>query len=62
MKITVCFEDDRVATYSADEIDQLATQLEDIVNRCAPDDARTHAVYRYAMECERDFFQAAFDR
>ncbi|MBO4792948.1 MAG: TenA family protein [Deltaproteobacteria bacterium] len=53
---------DWIDTYAADEIDQLATRLEDIVNRCAPDDERTHSVYRYAMECERDFFQAAFDR
>ncbi len=48
--------------YSSREIEALARDLEALVDKYAnPADPLVAATYRYAMECERDFFQAAFD-
>ncbi|MBN1142561.1 MAG: TenA family protein [Deltaproteobacteria bacterium] len=52
---------DWIRTYSGLEIEDLAVQLEALVDKYAADDPATRGIYRYAMECERDFFQAAFD-
>lgn len=51
---------DWIATYSSDEFEPLAAQLEAIVNDYATDNALIRSTYRYAMVCERDFFQAAW--
>jgi thiaminase (transcriptional activator TenA) len=50
---------DWIATYSSPEFEQLAQQLETLVNTFTPRSADAHAVYRYAMQCEYDFFAAA---
>ncbi|MEB3267562.1 MAG: TenA family protein [Leptolyngbya sp.] len=52
---------DWVRTYSSDEFEPLAHQLEALVDRYGTDTPLAHDTYRYAMECERDFFQAAWD-
>ncbi|MBN2427139.1 MAG: TenA family protein [Deltaproteobacteria bacterium] len=53
---------DWIRTYSSHEIEELACDLEALVDKYADGrDDLVAATYRYAMECERDFFQAAFD-
>ena len=49
-----------IATYSGDEFEPLAQQLEALVDEHAKDTALIRSTYRYAMTCERDFFQAAW--
>ena len=53
---------DWIATYSSDEFKPLAKQLEELVDRYSMDSAIARSTYRYAMVCERDFFQAAWQR
>ena len=52
---------DWITTYSSDDFEPLAQQLEALVNQLSPDNALTRSTYRYAMLCERDFFQAAWE-
>ena len=52
---------DWIRTYSSQDIEELAQQLEQLADRYISDTQLVRATYRYAMECERDFFQAAFD-
>ena len=51
---------DWIKTYSSDDFEPLAAQLEAIVDDYSEDTALTRSTYRYAMTCERDFFQSAF--
>ena len=53
---------DWIDTYSSTEIEELAQLLEGLLDKCA-DSSNPLVVetYKYAMECELDFFQAAFD-
>lgn len=51
---------DWIATYSSDEFEPLAAQLETLVDEYAEDSELIRSTYRYAMVCERDFFQAAW--
>jgi thiaminase/transcriptional activator TenA len=51
-----------IHTYSSPDIEDLARQLEHLANTYASDTPQVRSTYRYAMLCERDFFQAAFDR
>jgi thiaminase/transcriptional activator TenA len=51
---------DWITTYSSSEFEPLARQLEALVDEHSPDTALTRSTYRYAMSCERDFFQAAW--
>ncbi|MEL6131505.1 MAG: TenA family protein [Cyanobacteria bacterium J06628_4] len=51
---------DWIATYSSDEFEPLAAQLEAIVDDYAEESELIRSTYRYAMVCERDFFQAAW--
>ena len=51
---------DWITTYSSDEFEPLATQLEALVDQYAEDSELIRSTYRYAMVCERDFFQAAW--
>jgi len=53
---------DWITTYSSDDFEPLAKQLESLVDRYSPDTDITRSTYRYAMVCERDFFQAAWQR
>ena len=50
-----------IRTYSSDEFEPLAQQLEAIVDAYSPDTSTSADTFRYAMECERDFFQAAWE-
>ncbi|MDA0265380.1 MAG: TenA family protein [Cyanobacteria bacterium] len=52
---------DWVATYSGDGFEVLAQQLETFVDRYSRDGEPVQMAYRYALECERDFFQAAWE-
>jgi thiaminase/transcriptional activator TenA len=52
---------DWIRTYSSQDIEDLAQQLEHLVDRYTSNTPLVRTTYRYAMECERDFFQAAFD-
>jgi thiaminase/transcriptional activator TenA len=49
-----------IETYSSDEFEPLAQQLEDLVNEQAVDSSLIRSNYRYAMECELNFFEAAW--
>ncbi len=51
---------DWITTYSGDEFEPLAQQLEALVDEHSEDTTLTRSTYRYAMTCERDFFQAAW--
>jgi len=52
---------DWIRTYSSAEFQQLAEQLESLVESYATASTLVHSTYRYAMLCERDFFQAAWE-
>ena len=51
---------DWINTYSSDEFEPLAQQLEALVEQYAEDSSLVRSTYRYAMVCERDFFEAAW--
>lgn len=51
---------DWIRTYSSPEFKQLAQNLESLANRYASATPIIHSTYRYAMLCEREFFQAAW--
>lgn len=51
---------DWIQTYSSADFAPLAQALEDLVERYASASALVHSTYRYAMLCEREFFQAAW--
>jgi len=51
---------DWIAAYSGDDFEPLAQQLESIVDEHSSDTPLTRSTYRYAMQCERDFFEAAW--
>ncbi|MFN6571270.1 TenA family protein [Dendronalium sp. ChiSLP03b] len=51
---------DWIRTYSSADFQPLAQQLESLVNNYATDNSLINSTYRYAMFCERDFFQAAW--
>ncbi|QIR37034.1 TenA family protein [Tolypothrix sp. PCC 7910] len=50
-----------IQTYSSTDFQPLAAQLEALVDSYASATALVHSTYRYAMFCERDFFQAAWE-
>lgn len=50
-----------IQTYSSIEFEQLAHQLESLIERYATLSSTAQSTYRYAMHCEHDFFQAAWD-
>jgi thiaminase/transcriptional activator TenA len=51
---------DWIRTYSSDEFEPLAQQLADLAERYATLSPIVQSTYRYAMQCELDFFQAAW--
>ncbi len=51
-----------IATYSSPEFEALAQQLEQLIERYAPATVALDQIYRYAMQCEYDFFQAAWEQ
>ena len=53
---------DWIRTYSSPEFGQLAEKLERLGDRYTTATGLVYSTYRYAMLCERDFFQAAWER
>lgn len=51
---------DWIRTYSSADFQPLAQQLEGLVENYASATPLVYSTYRYAMLCERDFFQAAW--
>ncbi|AFZ03888.1 TenA family protein [Calothrix sp. PCC 6303] len=51
---------DWIETYSSAEFAKLVQKLEGLVECYGSDGALLHSTYRYAMLCEREFFQAAW--
>ncbi len=49
-----------IRTYSSPDFTPLAQALESLVETYASDTKLVYSTYRYAMLCERDFFQAAW--
>lgn len=52
---------DWISTYNSPEFEILAKQLEGSLDRYTEPTPEVAATYRYAMLCERDFFQAAWE-
>jgi thiaminase/transcriptional activator TenA len=52
---------DWIRTYSSDEFEPLADQLAALADRYTLSSLLARSTYRYAMQCELDFFQAAWD-
>ncbi len=52
---------DWIRTYSSPEFEELARELENLADKYAGDSPLVRSTYRYAMLCERDFFQAAWE-
>ncbi|MGC9525306.1 MAG: TenA family protein [Limnospira sp.] len=52
---------DWIETYSGEDFEELAQQLETLGDRYICDRAGAESIYNYAMLCERDFFQAAWE-
>ncbi|MEM7771201.1 MAG: TenA family protein [Cyanobacteria bacterium P01_E01_bin.6] len=52
---------DWIQTYSSGEFDDLAQQLAHLANTYTSEGEAEQTAYRYAMQCELDFFQAAWD-
>jgi len=51
---------DWIRTYSSHDFEQLAEKLESLADRYTVVTPSVHSTYRYAMLCERDFFEAAW--
>ncbi|WOD38292.1 TenA family protein [Nodosilinea sp. E11] len=51
---------DWIETYSSDQFEPLAAQLETLIDTQSADTPTHHAAYRYAMDCELAFFEAAW--
>lgn len=52
---------DWIHTYSSQEFEKLAQKLESLTDHYTHITASLKSIYRYAMLCERDFFQAAWE-
>ncbi len=52
---------DWIRTYSSQEFENVAQQLESISDRYTDNIKEAESAYYYAMLCERDFFQAAWE-
>ncbi len=50
-----------IGNYSSEEFEKLAVELEDLLDSVATDTAAAHDAYRYALQCELDFFQAPLE-
>ncbi|OYD92315.1 TenA family transcriptional regulator [Nostoc sp. 'Peltigera membranacea cyanobiont' 210A] len=51
---------DWIRTYSGADFQPLTQQIENLVDNYAATNSVVYSTYRYAMFCERDFFQAAW--
>ncbi len=52
---------DWIRTYSGPEFEPLAQQLAELAQQYATPNPLTESTYRYAMQCEEAFFQAAWE-
>jgi thiaminase/transcriptional activator TenA len=50
-----------IKTYSGDEFGQLCARLESLLDEIASNSPAVHDAYRYAMQCELDFFSAPLE-
>ena len=53
---------DWIRTYSSSDFQPLTEQLENLLNTYGNNTATISSAYRYAMSCELEFFQAAWER
>ena len=53
--------EDWIKTYSGDEFKQFCDRLESLLDKVASDCASVREAYRYAMQCELDFFSAPLE-
>ena len=53
--------EDWIKTYSSDEFRQLCVRLESLLVEVASDSPFVRDAYRYAMQCELDFFSAPLE-
>ena len=51
-----------IETYSSEEFEALATELESLLDQLADGTPGVAFAYRYAMRCELDFFICAVER
>jgi thiaminase (transcriptional activator TenA) len=51
---------DWIRTYSSADFEPLVQQLAQLADRYTTPNSLARSTYRYAMECERDFFEAAW--
>ena len=52
---------DWIDAYSSDALEELTAELETVLDLCAEDGPEVREAYRYALQCEDDFFSAPFD-
>lgn len=50
-----------IETYMSDDFEALARELESLLDRLADDRQTIHDTYRYALQCEVDFFTAPME-
>lgn len=50
-----------IKTYSGDEFGQLCARLESLLDEIASNSPAVHNAYRYALQCELDFFSAPLE-
>lgn len=53
--------EDWIKTYSGDEFKELCSRLESLLDEVASDSPNVRHAYRYAMQCELDFFSAPLE-
>lgn len=53
--------EDWIRTYSSDEFKELYSRLESLLDEVASDSPAVRHAYRYAMQCELDFFSAPLE-
>jgi len=51
-----------IKTYAGDDFGQLCARLESLLDEIASNSPAVHDAYRYAMQCELDFFSAPMER
>jgi thiaminase/transcriptional activator TenA len=52
---------DWIDTYSSDDMEALTVEIEAVLDSCAEDGPPVRDAYRYALQCEADFFSAPFE-
>lgn len=52
---------DWIRTYSSDDFEELAQHLEGVTDRYGEDTPLVRSTYRYAMDCELNFFASAWE-